>query len=176
MINSSRSLRCYLKATSGSPLIEFTSSAANSNDSGDGGGATVFTFLPISAFEMLAEELSEMFKQELLLKRLLVVELLSVTFQKHELFTKLSWAEDLYHGEADDLSTCSVYSKETAKPLLPKLNGCRSDSAYLESDKHPSNDILQVYLTTWLAEVNIDTYRVEEIFATVGEEMRTSLA
>ncbi|PIN10290.1 hypothetical protein CDL12_17117 [Handroanthus impetiginosus] len=31
---------------------------------------------------------------------------------------------------------------------------------------------LQVYLTTWLAEVNIDRYRMDDIFATVEEEMR----
>ncbi|KAH7858637.1 hypothetical protein Vadar_026142 [Vaccinium darrowii] len=34
----------------------------------------------------------------------------------------------------------------------------------------------QVYLATWLTEVNIDTYRVDEIFATVGEEMHVSLS
>ncbi|KAL9243287.1 hypothetical protein vseg_017192 [Gypsophila vaccaria] len=174
MANVSRSMRCFLKENSGSPLIQFSSGSTNSNDSGDGGGVPVFTFLSICAFETLAEELLEMFKQELLLKRLLVVELLSVTCQKHDQFDQLSWADELYQGEADLLSTCNVYAKETAEPCLPKLNGFGSKSAYMETDKNPSSEILQVYLTTWLAEVNIDTHRVEEIFATVGEEMRVS--
>lgn len=74
MMNSSRSMRCFLKATSGSPLIQFSSSLEDSNDTGDGGGVPVFTFLPIPAFEGLAEELVEMFKLELILKTNFIME------------------------------------------------------------------------------------------------------
>ncbi|KAK9669159.1 hypothetical protein RND81_13G112300 [Saponaria officinalis] len=176
MANLSKSMRCFLKEHNGSPLIQFSNTETNSNDTGDGGGVPVFTFLSIYAFETLAGELLEMFKQELLLKRLLVVELVSVTSRKHDQFDQLSWADELYHGEDDHLSICDVYSKEIAEPCLPKLDRFRSETTHVESDKNPSSEILQVYLTTWLAEVNINTYRVEEIFATVGEEMRISFS
>ncbi|XP_037425841.1 uncharacterized protein LOC119291222 isoform X2 [Triticum dicoccoides] len=39
----------------------------------------------------------------------------------------------------------------------------------------PSHEVLQVYLTCWLANVNIKTSRVDEIFELVGEEMQIKL-
>ncbi|WZY90292.1 hypothetical protein YC2023_047027 [Brassica napus] len=64
--------------------------------------------------EKMAEELVEMFKRQVILKRLLVMELVSLSCQ------------------------------------VPQ----------------------PIYLTTWLAEINIDTHRMDEILATVGEEIR----
>lgn len=53
MENSSKSMRCFLKATGGSPFIQFSKSSENGDDTGDGGGAPVFTYFSISAFGML---------------------------------------------------------------------------------------------------------------------------
>uniref|UniRef100_A0A453IN12 Uncharacterized protein n=2 Tax=Aegilops tauschii subsp. strangulata TaxID=200361 RepID=A0A453IN12_AEGTS len=39
----------------------------------------------------------------------------------------------------------------------------------------PSHEVLQVYLTSWLANVNIKTNRIDEIFELVGEEMQIKL-
>lgn len=49
MVNASRSLRCYMKPSSGS-LIQFSGSKEDSNDAGDCGGIPVFTFWNVSAF------------------------------------------------------------------------------------------------------------------------------
>lgn len=176
MTTSRKSMRCFSKTTNGSAILQFSNFSENSNDTGDGGGAPVVTFLSVSAFEMMADELVEMFKQELVLKRLIVVELLSNSGQEIEQFNQLSWADELYHGEADDLNVCNLYSKDTAEPVLPKISGWKSETSKLESEKSPNHNVLQVYLTTWLAEVNIDTFRVEEIFVTVGEELQTSIS
>ncbi|XP_010694831.2 uncharacterized protein LOC104907579 isoform X3 [Beta vulgaris subsp. vulgaris] len=177
MENSSKSMRCFLKATGGSPFIQFSKSSENGDDTGDGGGAPVFTYFSISAFESFAAELVQMFKQELLLKRLLVVELLAnICLETEQEFNQFSWADELYHGEAEDLSMCNLYSKDTDEPFLPKVSGWKSETSYMRSEKNPDHSVLQVYLTTWLAEVNIDSSRVEEIFVTVGGELRTTLS
>ncbi|XP_021761524.1 uncharacterized protein LOC110726358 isoform X2 [Chenopodium quinoa] len=175
MVTLSKSMRCFSKTT-GSAIVQYSTFSENSNDTGDGGGAPVVTFLSVCAFEMLAEELVEMFKQELVLKRLLVVELLSKCCPELEQFNQLSWKDELYHGEANELNMCNLYSKDPAEPFLPKISGWQSKTSTVESEKNPSHDVLQVYLTTWLAEVNIDTSRVEEIFLIVGEELRTSFS
>ncbi|CAK9147979.1 unnamed protein product [Ilex paraguariensis] len=68
MIDSSRSMRCFLKGTSSSPLVQFSNCSREENDTGDGGGIVVFTFWSISFFEELAQELVQMFTLELNLK------------------------------------------------------------------------------------------------------------
>ena len=77
-------------------------------------------------------------------QRFLVVEMLSISCQKIEQFSQLSWADELYDGEADDLSICHLYSEEIAQPLLPKINGWKSGTCSMESDKQPSHEVLQV--------------------------------
>lgn len=52
MVNASRSMRCYLKQTSGSPLIQFSSSSVKNDDTGDGGGIPVFKFWSVSSVGM----------------------------------------------------------------------------------------------------------------------------
>ncbi|KAL0680704.1 hypothetical protein Bca4012_047551 [Brassica carinata] len=149
MVNVSRSLRCYMKPSSGS-IIHFSGSKEDSDDGGDCGGIPVFNFLNVSAFENMAEELVEMFKREVM----------------------LNWSAELYHGEFDDLSKCSLYSMEVDAPILPRL---REDNLGISSVSHtnqPTSEILQIYLTTWLAEINIDSHRMDEILAMVGEEIR----
>uniref|UniRef100_A0A803L9H2 Uncharacterized protein n=1 Tax=Chenopodium quinoa TaxID=63459 RepID=A0A803L9H2_CHEQI len=144
MVTLSKSMRCFSKTTTGSAIVQYSMFSENSNDTGDGGGAPVVTFLSVSAFEMLAEELVEMFKQELVLKRLLVVELLSKSYPELEQFNQLSWKDELYHGETNESNMCNLYSKDTAEPFLPKISGWQSKTLTVESEKNPSHDVLQV--------------------------------
>ncbi|KAF8099028.1 hypothetical protein N665_0254s0029 [Sinapis alba] len=170
MVNVSRSLRCYMKPSSGS-IIQFSGSKEDSDDAGDCGGIPVFNFLNVSAFEKMAEELVEMFKREVMLKRLLVMELVSLSCEVPQP-VKLSWSAELYHGEFDELSKCSLYSMEVCEPILPRLREDNLGIASISHTNQPTSEILQIYLTTWLAEVNIDTHRIDEILAMVGEEIK----
>ncbi|XP_057978171.1 uncharacterized protein LOC131164759 [Malania oleifera] len=168
MVNTSGSMRCFLKGTSNSPHVQF------SDDVGDCGGIPVFAFLSISYFEKLAQELVEMFILELNLKRLLVLDLLCISHETAQQ-VNLHWSNELYPGEFDDLSKCNLYSKENCELVPPTIRGLKSDTPAMQSNHQPNNEVLQVYLTTWLAEVNIDTYRVDEIFVVAGEEMHVNL-
>ncbi|RVW80370.1 hypothetical protein CK203_042321 [Vitis vinifera] len=170
MVNTSRSMRCFLKGTSSSPLVQFSSLSEDTNDLGDGGGTPAFLFWPISSFEKLAEELVQMFILELNLKRLLVVELLSISCEEAPQDDRYCWSDELYPGEFDDLGICSLHSKEIGELIPPKIIGFESHSPVIRSNQQPDHEILQVYLTTWLAEVNIDTHRVDEIFAVIGRK------
>ncbi|XP_044484006.1 uncharacterized protein LOC123209958 isoform X2 [Mangifera indica] len=174
MISTSRSMRSFLKGPSSSPLVQFSSYSEDTNDTGDGGGTPVFALLSITVYEKLAMELVQMFKLELILKRLLVVELLSIGSETNQV-NELSWSDELYLGEFDDLRLCDLYSNETCEPVSPKLKDWNSDKTAVQCNCQPSQEILQVALTTWLAEVNIDTQRVNEIFTVVGEEMHVNI-
>lgn len=176
MVNSSTSMRCFIKGTSSSPLVQFSSYSESANDNGDGGGIAVFTFWSISSFEKLAQELTQMFALELNLKRLLVMELLSITNEVVPQINELHWSDELYPGEFDGLSKCNLYSREACGPSLPTLEGRKSDTSIMQCNHQPGPDVLQVYLTTWLADVNVDKYRVDEIFAVVGEEMHVIIS
>ncbi|CAN6999435.1 unnamed protein product [Brassica oleracea var. botrytis] len=70
-----------MKPSSGS-IIQFSGSKEDSDDAGDCGGIPLFYFFNVSAFEKMAEELVEMFKREVILKRLLVMELVSLSCVK----------------------------------------------------------------------------------------------
>ncbi|KAH9778079.1 hypothetical protein KPL71_007236 [Citrus sinensis] len=177
MVNTSRSMRCFLKGPSSSPLVQFSSYSEDVNDTGDGGGMPVFSFSPIAAFEKLAEELVQMFELELNLKRLLVIELLSISCETPQV-NGFCWSDELYPGEFDDLSMCNLYSKENHQLVTPRLKDCNSAMHALpvQHNHQPNQEILQVYLTTWLAEVNVDTHRVNEIFTTIGEEMHVNIS
>ncbi|XP_050377726.1 uncharacterized protein LOC126794965 [Argentina anserina] len=175
MVKTSRSMRCFVKGSSNSPLLQFSGYSECNNDPGDGGGIPVFTFWSISCFEKVAEELVHMLVLELNLKRLLVVDLLSVS-GRLPMANSLHWSEELYPGEFGDLSMCNLISEETCKPIYPRLHGQKSDRPAIQHNQQPDHDVLQVYLTTWLVEVNIDTQRVDEIFAEVGEELHCKLS
>ncbi|GAB2275468.1 hypothetical protein Dimus_010226 [Dionaea muscipula] len=161
MINASRSMRCFSQAVKGYSLLQFSSCSDDKNDAGDGGGIPVFTFLPVSAFEELAQELVEMFKWELILKRLLAVELLSICCVKTEQADRLSWSDELYQGETEELCICNLYMEETSKPVIPRVQSWRCDTKDIQSNNKADQQILQVYLTTWIAEVNLDSSRYE---------------
>ncbi|KAK1407346.1 hypothetical protein QVD17_38960 [Tagetes erecta] len=164
MVNTSMSLRCYLKAETNSPLIQFSNSSNDTNDNGDGGGIPVFIFWSISSFEKLAGELVQMFKLELKLKRLLVIDFLSLRSKEDSIIKRLCWTDEIYQGEFDDLSRCNLDCREASESAPSKLDNGQLDP-----------DVLQIYLTAWLTDVNIDKQRVEDIFSEVGEEMHVNL-
>ena len=62
-----------------------------------------------------------------------------------EQFNHMSWGEELYHGEADDLIMCNLYAEDKAEPILPDISGWKSKSSYVESDINPNHDVLQVW-------------------------------
>ncbi|KAH0907717.1 hypothetical protein HID58_039544 [Brassica napus] len=164
MVNVSRSMRCYMKSSSGS-IIQFSCSKEDSDDAGDCGGITVFSFWNICwRFEKMAEELVEMFKHEVMLKRLLMMELVSLCAEVPQP-AKLSWADELYQGEFDDLSKCSLYSMEVSEPIFPILKEDNLCITSVSRTNQPTAEMLHIYLITWAAEVNNDTHRKEEILA-----------
>ncbi|XP_047332809.1 uncharacterized protein LOC124936358 [Impatiens glandulifera] len=171
MFQAAALMRCFTKGI-GSPIVkfDFCPDENGHNDDGDGGGIKVFRFLSISSFEKLAAELVEMFALELNLKRLLVVEFLSIDCGE---LTGPCWSDELYSGEFDDLYLCCLYSKETNKLKNPKMKeGQETDMPVKRTNHQLDRDVLEVYQTTWLAEVNIDTCRLEEIFSEAGEEIQ----
>ncbi|XP_059444977.1 uncharacterized protein LOC132176711 isoform X1 [Corylus avellana] len=174
MLNATQSMRCFLKGTSNSTLVQFSGSSEDQNDTGDGGGIPVFVFWSISSHEELAEELVQMFKKELMLKRLLVLEFLFLTCEVPQV-NGFHWSDQLYPGEFDHLRVCNLFSEETCEPVPPKLMDWKSDTPVVGCNNQPNHEVLQVYLTTWLAEVNINNYRVDEIFDVIQEEMHVRL-
>lgn len=47
-------MRCFLKGSRSSPLVEFSSLSEDTNDLGDGGGIPAFLFWPITTFGIVA--------------------------------------------------------------------------------------------------------------------------
>ncbi|XP_017241613.1 uncharacterized protein LOC108214242 isoform X3 [Daucus carota subsp. sativus] len=107
--------------------------------------------------------------------RLLVIEFFSISNEDARKDNELSWQDELYSGEFDDLSKCNLYSTEACAPLLPTIKGRKPGKLKLQAEHQPDEDVLQVYLTTWLADVNIDKCRVDEILTSVAEEMNVTL-
>ncbi|CBI15029.3 unnamed protein product, partial [Vitis vinifera] len=64
-----------------------------------------------------------MFILELNLKRLLVVELLSISCEEASQDDRYCWSDELYPGEFDDLGICSLHSKEIGELIPPKIIG-----------------------------------------------------
>ncbi|KAJ6834423.1 uncharacterized protein M6B38_334170 [Iris pallida] len=177
MVKASNLMRCFLKDSAVSHLVQFCDHPEDINDPGDGGGFPVFSFLSVPNFEKLAQELVEMFMLELNLKRLLVVELLSITCKESGgRSNSSSWSYEVYPGEFDDLRTNSMLSEESCKPHPPRIKDWPSgDPVTWQANQLPSREVLQVYLTTWLADVNIDINRIDDIFGMVEEEMQVKL-
>ncbi|XP_035818092.1 uncharacterized protein [Zea mays] len=127
----------------------FSDRQDNLNDSGDGGGAPVFKWFSVLEFESLAQELVQMFVSEQKLKRLLLLEFLSIALKEGvELQTSLNWGDELYDE---------------------RLGSQRPGNL-------PLHEVLQVYLTTWHANMNINRSRIGEIFELVEEEMKIKLS
>ncbi|KAK8692971.1 hypothetical protein V6N13_070572 [Hibiscus sabdariffa] len=175
MVTASKSMRCFLKGGNSSSLVQFSSTSDDVNDTGDCGGVAVFGFWSVSSFEKLAEELIQMFKLELSLKRVLVMEFLSISCEVSQ-GNQFCWSDELYPGEFSDLKVCNLYSNENFEPVRPRLKDGKSDMPTIQGNRQPGHEVLQVYITTWLAEVNIDVHRVDEIFAMIGEEIHVPLS
>ncbi|KAB2610196.1 hypothetical protein D8674_018228 [Pyrus ussuriensis x Pyrus communis] len=140
------------------PLVQSSGCSEDKNDPGDGGGIPVFAFWSICCFEKLADELVQMFILELNLKRLVVVELLSISCDVPTV-NSLDWSDEFYPGEFGELSICNLYGEETCKPIYPRLDDQKFEMRAARCNQQPDHDVLQVYLTTWIAEVNIDAHR-----------------
>ncbi|XP_051136666.1 uncharacterized protein LOC127255246 isoform X2 [Andrographis paniculata] len=158
MVDVCKSMRCYLRKTSNSQLTQFSLSLEDDGDSGDCGGIPVFVFHTIASFEELAWEIVRMFTSELNLKRLLVLELSSISSDKVDDYTGLQWYDEFYDGELNDLSILNLYSKVTSEPVVPCLRNGNSGTL-VQSKKVPDSNGLQVYIATWMVEVNIDRSR-----------------
>eukprot|EP01018_Ginkgo_biloba_P036079 Gb_12758 [translate_table: standard] len=179
MVNTSKSMRTYVKGSVGSPLVEFCSDSGIDGDTGDGGGIAVFSSLSVPYFEMLGEEFAEMFVLELKVKRLLVVgfhSILDDEDQKAPCSHVMSWNDELYPGEFDSMKDLDNLSKVDCSSMPLRLNGLEVDDDMLGRPKGQTRrEVLQVYLTAWLVEVNMNNARIEEIIAMVGEEMQITL-
>ncbi|XBH86396.1 hypothetical protein VPH35_074059 [Triticum aestivum] len=159
------------KVSAGSPLVRFTDRQDDLNDLGDGGGAPVYRWVSMLEFENLAKELVEMFVSELQLKRLIVLDFLSINL-KEGAGPSLEWSDELYDGELYEFQSIALGSGDS----FPLPENWKADVFQGRRPGHaPSHEVLQVYLTCWLANVNIKTSRVDEIFELVGEEMQIKL-
>ncbi|XP_073139827.1 uncharacterized protein [Henckelia pumila] len=174
MVNSCNSMRCYNRVTSSSPLAQFSYSSEGSNDSGDCGGIPVFTFWSVALFEELAWEVVQMFISEIKLKRLLVLDLLSIYDDNVAEVVGLNWSDEFYEGEFKDLCISNLLSKETCEPMLSSLESCTSSTSTVQLKQKQNCDVLQVYITTWMVDVSINRSRVDEILTIVGSEMRVN--
>ncbi|XP_019254797.1 PREDICTED: uncharacterized protein LOC109233394 isoform X3 [Nicotiana attenuata] len=154
MVNVSKSMRCYRKGTNGSALTEFS----------------------LFPGEKLALELVQMFVSETNIKRLLVMEICSIGSEEFSQVDRLKWSDHFYVGEFEDLLKCNSNSNEVLNQLVPRLESCNSRTSPMQSSNQLESNILQVYLTTWLAEVNVDRFRIGELFAMVGEEMHVTIS
>ncbi|KAE8794089.1 Stellacyanin [Hordeum vulgare] len=171
LVKASHAMRCFSKVSSGSPLVRFTDCQDDLNDLGDGGGAPVYRWVSMLEFENLAKELVEMFVSELQLKRLIVLNLLSIN-SKGGADPSLEWSDELYDGELYKFQSIGLGSGDS----FPLPENWRVDVLQAWQPGHaPSHEVLQVYLTSWLANVNIKTSRIDEIFELVGEEMQIKL-
>lgn len=70
-----------------------------------------------------------------------------------------------------------MLSNESDQPLPPQIKDWDSSGPLPGQSKHVrSREVLQVYLTTWLADVNIDMNKIREIFSIVEGEMQVKLS
>lgn len=61
------------------------------------------------------------------------------------------WSNEVYPGEFDDLSICNLYSKETRKPVPPRLVEGKYDLPSMQFKGQPNQDILQVFISLSIA-------------------------
>lgn len=174
LVEASHSMRCFSKAAPNCSITQFSDRQDNLNDSGDGGGAPVFKWFSILEFETLAQELVQMFVSEQKLKRLLLLEFLSIALKEGvELQTSLNWGDELYDGESNELQSIGLQSGDA---YSPPENWCAERLGSQRPGNLPLHEVLQVYLTTWHANMNINRSRIGEIFELVEEEMKIKLS
>jgi len=129
---------------------------------------------PLITSETLAQELVQMFVSEQKLKRLLLLEFLSIALKEGvELQTSLNWGDELYDGESNKLQSIGLQSGDA---YSPPENWCAERLGSQRPGNLPLHEVLQVYLTTWHANMNINRSRIGEIFELVEEEMKIKLS
>ncbi|KAH9300461.1 hypothetical protein KI387_012044, partial [Taxus chinensis] len=179
MSNASKSMRTYVKGSAGNPLVEFCNNFGLDGDYGDGGGIAIFSTLSVQYFEKLGEELVEMFVLELKVKRLLVVAFHAIVCNEAQEIhpnSVMGWSEELYPGEFNNVKNFTDIFKIDYSTLPPRLDWLEFDeSVHRQSKLHPRREVLEVYLTAWLAEVNVKQSRIDEIISMVQEEMQITL-
>ncbi|WVZ18816.1 hypothetical protein V8G54_006138 [Vigna mungo] len=131
------------------------SQLADFGNVGDGGGFPVFTFYSITSHEKFAEDLVQ-------------IDYLSIGYDTSEV-KQLHWSTQLYDDEFKDLTYYNLYCEVTHGPVPPSFTAGKSDVISLRFDNQPNPEILQ------LAEANIDTLKVNEIFIVDGKEMHVSI-
>ncbi|KAG0493279.1 hypothetical protein HPP92_004273 [Vanilla planifolia] len=178
LVKASGSMRCYLRDSGSSSIIKYSDEQEDPSDHGDGGGIPVFSCFSISFFEDLAGELVKMFTRELSLKRFLVMDLLfSTSMEDGRQEGIFSWSDELYTGEFNDLRSTGMLVHDGFYLSPPQIMDWQSsDPSNREPLISPSHEVLQVYLTTWLADLNIEMNRVSEIFSVVGDAIGVKLA
>lgn len=166
MLKAKGRMRAYLRRPSGN-LVEFSDQRHLSEDTGDGDGLPVFSALSVSTHEMLAQELIDMFVTEIKIKWLIVSELHSLFYSGVEVdSTKKVASTELMQN---------IYVETTLK--LPEIFNKEHDALSMQqgSGAKVKREVLQVYLTAWLAEVNIRKSRKDEILRVVSEEMQCTI-
>ncbi|CAA6657403.1 unnamed protein product [Spirodela intermedia] len=167
------SMRCYLKGSSASPLVQFSQLSQDNDDPGDGGGVPVFTSWALPYFVKLAQEIIDMFAVEISLKIRPPLEILSYISQllvsascsavdcstaavycmsdaQGAQADERNWSIELYEGEFNDLNT----------PNPPRIRGFQSNNPATEQiNRNPTRETLHVYLTAWISDVNVDIMR-----------------
>uniref|UniRef100_A0ACD5UM42 Uncharacterized protein n=1 Tax=Avena sativa TaxID=4498 RepID=A0ACD5UM42_AVESA len=142
LVKASHAMRCFSEVSSSSPIVRFTDSQDDLNDSGDGGGAPVFKLISMSEFEGLAQELVEMFISELQLKRLIVLELLSINL-KEGADSSPEWSDELYDRELYEFLSTRIWSGDSC----PLLENWRADVLQARlPGRSPSHEVLQVHV------------------------------
>ncbi|KAH7528944.1 hypothetical protein FEM48_Zijuj05G0131400 [Ziziphus jujuba var. spinosa] len=136
MVKTSKSMRCYLKGTSSSPLVQVSGCSEDKSDSGDGGGIPVWYdfIMTVLVFKLFRE--TSIGAHVDAFSGVNLEEITSGGVAIHWLRRKSGYwvhcSDELYPGEFDDFRR--FYADMDAKSFE-----------------------LQAYQTTWLAEVNIDT-------------------
>ncbi|XP_020572935.1 uncharacterized protein LOC110019562 [Phalaenopsis equestris] len=173
---ASCSMRCYLKGSASNQILKYSDHQEDPNDSGDGGGVPVFFSLSMSTLEDLARELVNYFMRELSLKRFLVIALLSIESTEGGEEDVLDWADELYDGEFDDLRSIGMLKQHNCHLAPPQIKDYQSsDPLNKITIKSSNHNSLEVFLTTWISDANIDVHRVKKIFSIVEEEMHAKL-
>lgn len=168
MLKAKGRMRAYLRRPSGS-LVEFSDRQHLSEDTGDGDGLAVFSALSVSTHEMLAQELIDMFMAEIKIKWLIVSELHSLFYSEVEIdSTKKAVSTELMHNiyVETTLKLPEIFNKEHEHDAFSMQQG---------SGAKVKREVLQVYLTALLAEVNIRKSRKDEILRVVSEEMQCTI-
>ncbi|MCO5560798.1 hypothetical protein L7F22_014418 [Adiantum nelumboides] len=155
-------MRTYLKGPATGNLIEFSDQQHLDKDAGDGDGLAVFSTLSVYTHEMLSQELLDMFIPEIKIKWLIISELNSLLYMG---------VDDHHPRKLDSLKLMDKVHAEAALKLPWLFDTRLEHDAVVPTHQRPGysvkREVLQVYLTAWLTEVNIRKGRKDEILKVV---------